>query len=85
MPKLKPVVLYDRQRVRPQTLLAMATAKPGALIPVERSELEAFQPLLVDVPDDTPGLVELRQQMRADAKGKSNGEEEKGEEAGQAT
>ena len=82
MSHIKPVVLYDRQRVRPQTILALAECKPGALIPVERSELEAFQSILVHVPDDHPGLPELRAQLRQDAKEKRRAEKEEGEGEG---
>ena len=53
---LKSVILYLKHRVSPETLLAIKTAEPGTMVPVEENELLAFMPLNIHIPDDTPDL-----------------------------
>jgi hypothetical protein len=61
--QVKTVVLYAKHRVRPETLLAISEAEAGALIPVEDSEMEAFMPVAVFVPDSNE-LVRVAKQAR---------------------
>lgn len=56
---LKTVVLYNQRKIRPQTLRAICDAAPGAMIPVDESELNSFMPLTVFLPADLIDKADL--------------------------
>lgn len=61
---VKPVILYNRHKVRPETIYLIANAAPGALIPVEQTELDAFLYLQIDIPEDQPEVKTMREARR---------------------
>lgn len=62
MPKvnIKSVILYNKRRIRAQTLEDICSAKDGALIGVDPSELDSFMPIVFYVPDMEKALKEVR-------------------------
>ena len=54
--EIRTVVLYNRRRVRHQTIEAIAKAQNGELIPVEPAELDSFHQISVYL----PALEEIR-------------------------
>ena len=61
------VVLYLKNKIRPETLLAIQRSKPGQMIPVEESEMNAFQSLIVWVPEDDPGVAAAKAKEKRDS------------------
>lgn len=45
---IKRVIIYDKSRVQPKTIEALLAAKDGECVPVDRSELGAFETLTFD-------------------------------------
>ena len=56
----KHVVLVNKHRVRPETMLALQEARDGDLIEVEPNEMEAFQSIVIYVASDHPSVVTAR-------------------------
>lgn len=55
--KLKSIVLVKKNKVRPETMLAMHEAVDGELVMVEDSEFDSFKPILCAVPADDPEVL----------------------------
>ena len=49
--KLKSILLYDKRRVRPETIEAIRTARDGSLIGVMPDEMAHFQQLIFFEPE----------------------------------
>jgi hypothetical protein len=60
MARIRTVILYEKNKIRPETLLAISEAKDGELIPVEASELQAFLPLNIAIPERDPQVAAAR-------------------------
>jgi hypothetical protein len=79
MARIRTVILYERNKIRPETLLAIAESKDGALIPVEASELNAFMPLNIVIPDKDPVVAAAaakRNRKREEARAREAEKEE---------
>lgn len=57
--QVKTVILYNRRKVRPETLAAIANADHGDMIEVEPEEMTCFLPLAIFIPATDPAVVEL--------------------------
>ena len=52
MPSLefKTVILYNKRRIRPETIEAIQQAQDGDMVGVDQSEIDSFLPLVVHAP-----------------------------------